>query len=469
MGGLKGVQERLQTKADRMKKSVRHLRVGFGRIDITPSGSFPMGGYIERSGPSIGAHDPLYAKAAAFCCGKTSAVLVAIDILYLSDGWTRNLKKAISREIGVPQKNILVAATHTHSGPAVFAPIAGRANDIVRYEEGLLQDCVEAVRMTFASAEPSRIRAGSLRSDGVASNRRDPTAICDDLLSVVRIEDVSGKARGHLVSFSCHATVMPPSNLEYSADLFGVSARNVEKRFPGSMCIMFNGAAGDSSTRFTRRRQTWAELERLGKKLADQITEAGRDSKPAGTEPIAAKTIRLRFPFRRIPPPEKAQKEYEEALKRVRDAATDPDAGDEARLLARAMVDGAAGQLFISRIGGWAPIFGSSAANVELQAVRVGDLIFCGLPGEFFGRRGAELKKSALPKFGFIAGYANGYCGYAVPAPEASKGGYETLMAPLRSSDEARIVREAKTLIRDVKKRPRPQGANSPRKSVGNV
>jgi hypothetical protein len=435
-----------------MKKGRIQLQVGFGRIDITPSGSLPMGGYIERTGMSAGVHDPLFAKAVAFRHGKTSAVLISLDLLHVSNEWTRKLRKEILRVIGVPRKNVLVAATHTHSGPAVFTPADGRAKEIVRYEERLLKDCVKAARKAFASAEPSLMRAGSIVSKGVALNRRDSAEPFDDRLAVVRVEEVSGKVKGHLASFSCHPTVMPPSNVRYSADLFGASAGEVEKTFSGSTCIMFNGAGGDSSTRFTRRRQTWAELERLGKKLARQIIEAGRSSEPAGAGPIRAKTAVLTVPFRKIPPPEQSQQEYERALQRFSDAAAKTDGADTALLVARALVDGAAGRLLISRVGGWEPVFGARAATVELQVLRIGDVIICGLPGEFFGRRGTALAKAAAPRFGLVAGCANGFWGYVVPPREASQGGYELIMAPMRPSDEPKIIREATALIREIKR-----------------
>jgi neutral ceramidase len=437
------------------KKSERQLRVGLASIDITPADSLPMGGYIARTEPAAGTHDPLFAKAVSFRQGKTSAILVALDILYVSEQWTRKFRKAVSRKIGLPQKNVLVAATHTHSGPAVFSPTAGRAEPMIRYEERLLNSCIEVAQKAFSSAEPSRVRVCCLLSEGIAMNRRDPLEVTDGLLSVVRIEDLCGNVKGHLASFPCHPTVMSPSNLCYSADLFGVSARELEKRFKDSTCIMFNGAAGDVSTRFTRRKQTWAELERLGTRLAREVIEASRSSEPAKAGPISAKTVTLTIPFREIMGVEEAQKQFEDARDKVRRAFVRPTglAGrDENPLLVRPLIEGAAVQLVLSKIGGWEPLFGTNTAKMELQVIRVGDIIVGGLPGEFFGDRGVELKNAALPKFGFIAGYANGYWGYITPPEEAAKGGYETMMSPLHPSNEPKIIREAKALIREIKK-----------------
>jgi hypothetical protein len=98
---------------------------------------------------------------------------------------------------------------------------------------------------------------------------------------------------------------------------------------------------------------------------------------------------------------------------------------------------------------------------VKLQVIRIGDIVICGLPGEFFSVREAELRDAALSKFGMIAGYSNGYWGYLVPPEEAAKGGYETMMAPVDSEKELEIVSAAKTLIRKVSQEAAPEAAEN--------
>lgn len=404
-----------------------------------------MGGYIERAGPATGTHDPLSAKAVAFRRGETAAVLLAVDLLYVSHEWTLKLKSAVSRKIGAPPDNILIAATHTHSGPAAFSPMAGENERLATYEETLLKNCVEAAEEAYSSVEPSRLRVGSSVAEGVAGNRRDPNDATGGNISVVRVEGMRGKVKGHLVSFACHPTVMGPSNLEYSADLFGAAAARIEQEHDDSLCLMFNGLAGDISTRFVRREQTWAEVERLGGMLAERIIAASRALKPVDADAIRGENAVMQFPFREIPDPETAQKEYDKASKK---AETADDAGNER--LARSLVEGAAARVLLSRIGGWRSIFGTASAEMELQALRIGDVVVCGLPGEFFSKREPELRDTALPDFGFIIGYANGYWGYLVPPEEAAKGGYEAMMSPVDPEREPEIIQEAENVIRRV-------------------
>ncbi len=446
--------------------ATKQFRVGFSRVDITPAESLPMGGYIARNEPAAGTHDPLYVKAIAFRLGEASAILLSLDILHVSHTWSRRLRETISQKVGLQLENILVAATHTHSGPAVFFPIITHTEEIARYEESLFANCLTVAEKAFASAEPSVMRIGRGRSRGVVMNRRDPTTQTDDWVSLVRIENLSRKVKGHLVSFACHPTVMSPKNLDYSADLFGVAATEVEGKFKVSTCLMFNGAGGDASTRFTRREQTWGELDRLGKKLAKQIVQVSRKSKPAGVGPISAKIVVLKFPFKPILASDEAQRKLDEANYRFTHSLAE-DGNKEDSLVARSLVDGASAQFFLSKLGGWEPLFGTNSAEVEIQVIRVGDLIFCGLPGEFFGSRGNSLKNVAHPKHCVVAGYANGYWGYVVPPREAAKGGYEAMMSPLDPSNEPKIIREASSLVKEIKKaRVRKRAAESVRRAL---
>jgi hypothetical protein len=433
------------------KKSKSLIEAGFARVDITPGESLPMGGYMARHEDSAGVHDPLQVKAAAFRDGKTSALLLSFDVLCLSHQWTRRLKEAISQETGIPQRNILAAATHTHCGPQCFVPSMMRTEPILQYEERLLACGVEAARKACGSLEPASMRVARVEEQRISRNRRDPLEVPLADLSIVRIDTPAGKVRAHLVSFPCHPTVMPPSNLQFSADLFGEAANEIERRYDRSTCVMFNGASANLSTRFTRKAQTWEELERLGKLLAGGILQASKQSVPIRTSPILARVSAKRLSFKNVLPVDEAQEHYEKTKSELNDPRRMPERDFQDRQLDRPAFEAAAAQVLISRIGGWGVLFGADAAELDLQVIRIGDLIICGLPGEFFDERGVDLTNAASPKFGFVVGYANGYWGYFVPPRHMSAGGYEASMAPINASDEAKLIHRMVTLVRNIK------------------
>jgi hypothetical protein len=61
---------------------------------------------------------------------------------------------------------------------------------------------------------------------------------------------------------------------------------------------------------------------------------------------------------------------------------------------------------------------------VTVQAIRLGDLMFIGLPGEIFTKWGLEIKHWSPAKFTFIAELANDWFGYIPTSDQAHRGAY---------------------------------------------
>ena len=95
------------------------LKVGLGRVDITPE----VGGWMDgmhRSHGSSGIHDALKARAVAFDDGKTKAVIVSCEIVGLSNELVQSVRTKAEKKTGIPANNIFLACSHTHSGPATI-------------------------------------------------------------------------------------------------------------------------------------------------------------------------------------------------------------------------------------------------------------------------------------------------------------------------------------------------------------
>src|SRR5580704_331893 len=92
------------------------FRVGMAEIDITPPVGYRMAGYFDERF-STGTHDPLKAKAIVLQQGSTEAALVFCDLLGPSLNVTTNARAAASLKTGIPVANIVMAATHSHTGP----------------------------------------------------------------------------------------------------------------------------------------------------------------------------------------------------------------------------------------------------------------------------------------------------------------------------------------------------------------
>jgi hypothetical protein len=78
--------------------------------------------------------------------------------------------------------------------------------------------------------------------------------------------------------------------------------------------------------------------------------------------------------------------------------------------------------------------------TVKVQAIRIGDLVVCGIPFETFVETGLDLKKrSPFPQTRVI-GLANGRHGY-LPTPEQHRlGGYETWLGTNIVQEETSVI-----------------------------
>src|SRR3989442_8760419 len=98
------------------------LKAGVAVTDKPPPVGWRMSGYFyERLSTNI--HDPLQAKALVFEQGNKKAALVVCDLIGISRDLSSRARLQASRKTGIPPENILIAATHTHTGPLYFGAL----------------------------------------------------------------------------------------------------------------------------------------------------------------------------------------------------------------------------------------------------------------------------------------------------------------------------------------------------------
>ena len=91
------------------------LRVGAAKIDITPAQS-------ELPKQYLGVLDRVYSRAIVIENGTTSAALITVDVISLSDAISKRVNDRIAAELGIPANNIVLAGTGTHSSPIGSGP-----------------------------------------------------------------------------------------------------------------------------------------------------------------------------------------------------------------------------------------------------------------------------------------------------------------------------------------------------------
>jgi len=280
------------------------------QIDITPPVGTALEGYGARVGVSQGVHDPLFAQTLLLKSEETQVALVSLDLLGVGLGFTHRVRDAIEKAIGVPRDGILLAPSHIHSGPAGYIdelPGLPFSKD-EELQSIMVRQLAGAALWARQKLQPARLGVGKGLVEGIGRNRNDPEhGPMDDELILLRVDDFDGRPIAVVMNYGCHPTVLSHRNLLISADFPGAARTTLNKIFPETVFLFTNGASGDVSTRFTRREQTFEEVERMGNILAGEVLKVMSSVATESPGDLMGFVEQVKLPIRPFPPIEEAE------------------------------------------------------------------------------------------------------------------------------------------------------------------
>lgn len=142
------------------------LHVGAAAVDITPKP-----GDSHYRGTSGGVHDKLHAKAMVFRQGDMEAALVVCDVIGVRAELTGPTRELASEKTGIPFENLVIAATHTHTGPRNHNDLT--PGDDTSYAARVRDGIVQAIATAKAGARTAVLEAGvALQRPVISFNRR---------------------------------------------------------------------------------------------------------------------------------------------------------------------------------------------------------------------------------------------------------------------------------------------------------
>lgn len=145
------------------------FRVGYGKRDIMPlQDALPLGGYgNSASRPAdLSLTKAQYDRLQTTCVvmadeNDTRIAIVGIDALNVHEYMSKAAKRKIRLATGIPEENILINATHSHSTPDVNL----NADNIGAYVEYMTDQIREAAVEAVADLqEVDTVRAGSIKT-----------------------------------------------------------------------------------------------------------------------------------------------------------------------------------------------------------------------------------------------------------------------------------------------------------------
>jgi len=409
-----------------------NLKAGFSRCDITPPlGVFMQGYYSERYGSGV--LDRLTAGCAAFTDGEKTAVVITLDLIGMSMARGKELRTVVAGRTGLPYDAIFFACTHTHTGPRVNISKMG-TND-PDYNAILYRKCadiaVEAIAdMTDAEVYVNRgtaedlsyirrfkMKDGSTRTNpGVGNPEIDhPISEADHSLQLVRITR-DGKEDIVIINFQCHADTI--GGTLYSADWPGFVRRAFEGAVPNTFCMFFNGAEGD-----TNHINVFAPPYRTAKGY--------NHARHMGLS-VAGEAMKL-YTYA-----EKVESDKVDYVRKDIEVASNRGKPEDIPLAEKYIAAHEAGQTDVIPAGGMgyttliAEAYrikrlenGPDSFTLNLNAVRIGDVVITGVPGEPFTDIGCEIKERSPFAMTIMCSNANGDDAYYPSKAAYAEGGYE--------------------------------------------
>lgn len=417
------------------------MKVGCHAGIITPPIPTAMGGYGARKGQAAGVHDDLYVRSLVFEENGERFGLITCDLLNVDRPVLERVRELAAQTASIAPERIMIAASHTHSGPSTRILMFGEPP--AEYRAWLPLQLASSLTQAAADLEEAEVAGASDLVKGLGTNRTDPTLAHDPMARLLTVRS-GGRLKAVLLNYGCHPTVMGPGNLLISADWPGAAVASLRRGLGFPVWIGFaQGACGDVSARFVRREQSFAEVERLGSLLAGKSLEIlgnmAASSGAGGGLGVRTRTIRLEP--RSFPSREEAEGAIAAAEARLAATIASGASHGEVRL-AQTALEG-------TRIAlAWLGRPTELELDAEVQAARIGrDLAIVALPGEPFAALGKEIRDRSPFATTLVVGYANGYCGYLPDEAAFARGGYESSSAFTAPGSGERLVETALELL----------------------
>ena len=445
-----------ETSGDTAPESM--VRVGFSKVDITPTRPTAMAGYYHER-LSTATHDPLWCRTTVLEVGDSRVALVSLDLIR-STQWITEETQRLVAEKGMSElqgKNfagILISATHSHTGPVIFNSDSkisfskgSTNNNVERYTSDLPALICKSVIDAYKAAEPMSVQVAVGEEKNLAFNRRffmndgtvgwnpgklNPRIVreagpTDDGLPVVVFRDEKKVLRGILCNFSIHLDTV--GGTSWSADMPYQLIQSLESVYGPACHIQYStGCCGDVNhldVRTPLPQSGHGEAARIGNRLAAAVTRTVREARTVEAKKLIATSERVSLPLTSFTAEELA---WAKEIGEKATTPTPPSFGDMVKGFRILDVEHRQGRPW----------------EVDIHVISLGDKIaFVSQPGEIFVQLGLMIKDGSPFEVTSVHELANGFVGYVPTRQAYPQGAYEVVSARVDAGSGEMMVESA--------------------------
>ena len=415
------------------------FKTGYDRQDVTPSGEIKMkDGTVLKS-----ILDRVYVTCIAVNDGENTVLLFTMDAGNVAAGPANTIKARVSKATKVPEDNIIISGTHTHSAPQLGFPAGSSAN--MKWDQVVYAAFQKAAQNAIADLSDSEVYTGATLAENMSFVRRwfyedgTPGGIwrqpvsgkkiasyendSDDLFQYVRFVRADKKDI-LLANWGIHFT--NAGNTAISSDLNFYFRTNIEKLDDDVNFAFYIGPSGNVSFKdYVGGMAKYNSYAKMGTELAKQVVKDM--SKLTRVEPgkISVEVIDydakvLKDDATRVANATKAAAEI---------AALKLYDGD-AKVYAVCAKYGFESAKEVNSVVSRNKDSRGEYDEIKIVALSFGDIGITGVPYEMFDTNGIEIREASPFKTTIVITGCGGSAGYVPSALAVPNGGYEVYTTP---------------------------------------
>ncbi len=450
------------------------FKVGYAEVNINPPlGAGIHGYYVPRYGK--GFLDDLTSEIMVLSHSGKNIVLASVAVCGVDAEFVKRVKEGINAATEIPEANVFISATHTHTG-AFLAPTTAFEIDeelTKKYADFAVNRIVDGTVMALADLRDAKMgfivgyapeRVAYIRrykmKDGSTMtcppindpNIDHPIGELDQRVNVLRF-DREGAESIVLVNYGLHSDTV--NGELFSSDWPGWMRKTLDKALDGTKCIFIPGAQGDvgsthinpeggdlndTEISFDNEMKSPGMARFVGRALAGTVLQVYDK-----VEYIDVNDIDIIEKIISIPAnvPTKEELLLAHKYKELHDAGKDSEIPYTAMELTTVVAEA----LRMCRLEN-----GPESFMFNLTGLKIGDVALLGIPGEPFTEIGVKIKEAEGWKMILPCGLTNGYEGYFPVKSAYDEGGYEARTSPFKPGVAEKIIEGGKELLGELRK-----------------
>jgi hypothetical protein len=414
--------------------------------------------------PNTGIYDDLLVRVILFEKDGVTTGMMVYDLCFLSAELVAEIKAALKKADIDFADNLMLSATHTHTGPYI-AKFFGYEADR-DYLDSLIEKSVTAVRNAAKSFAPAELRLGSIKNNPYAYNRRywmkngkvltnpgklnpnveRPEGTVNPDIGILSVYQ-DNRISAIIAHLSNHTDTVGGNFV--SADWPGRMERKIQMALsydvPVYTLVDCQGNINHFDIASADGQASYAEAVRIGYGYGEIIAANLGKLAPFKPESLGAALRTVTIPFRDITDAE--VKAAEEVLAKP----FDPGKGGDMTSEGLATGDGPVARFFAEQMIAYKGNCSGKKRDFEMISLKFGkELAITSLPGEAFMEIGKAIRGGSPYPTTWPVVLAMGECGY-IPLEECfDRGGYEVLPveggAPRQDTDKLLIKESLENL-----------------------